>query len=220
MGRIDRPAVSCRKRAGRIDYPRKMPSKSESQYLPALAKLWIASIDKPKLELRAQYNPKELQIDKQVPWEDHKEKNNASGTKRGDSSKQWDLEFNGTPKRSMTLELLFDGYEDGESVMPDVARLEEMSSVTNAESPDEDERRPHHCIVAWGSQQEGLRPFRCVIESLSTKYTMWDATGKPLRATCTVKLKEAEKMSKKPRDISYDVKQRPPLWDRVTGRPR
>ena len=196
-------------------------AKSDSQFLPALAKLWIASIDNPKLELRAQYNPKELQIDKQVPWEDHKDKNNASGTKRKDDSKQWDLEFNGTPKRSMTLELLFDGYEEGDSVIPDVARLEEMSSVRKITSTDEDERRPHHCVVAWGSQQDGMRPVRCVIESLSTKYTMWDRSGKPLRAVCTVKLKEAEKMSAKPQsEVRQDVKERPPLWDRVAGRPR
>jgi hypothetical protein len=41
-----------------------------------------------------------------------------------------------------------------------------------------------------------MRPFPCVIESLTTKYTMWDANGKPLRATCTVKLKEAKRMSR------------------------
>ena len=37
--------------------------------------------------------------------------------------------------------------------------------------------------------------FRCVIESLSTKYTMFDDKGAPLRATCTVKLKEADVVS-------------------------
>jgi hypothetical protein len=48
-----------------------------------------------------------------------------------------------------------------------------------------------------------------VIESLSTKYTMWDTNGKPLRATCTVKLREAEQMSRNPRALpSYDVKAR------------
>lgn len=194
--------------------------KSEAQYLPARAKLWIASIDDPDLELRAQYNPKELQIDKQLQWSDHKDGDNRSGTKRTDSSKQSDLELTGTPKRTMSVELLFDGYEDGDSVEPDVARLEQMSTVRNPDEPDEDLRRPHHCLVAWGSQREGLRPFRCVIESLSTKYTMWDAGGKPLRATCTVKLKEAEKMSRSPRTPKYDLKERPPLWDRVANRPR
>jgi hypothetical protein len=34
--------------------------------------------------------------------------------------------------------------------------------------------------------------FKCVIESLSVKYTMFSDQGVPLRATCTVKLKEAD----------------------------
>jgi len=34
-----------------------------------------------------------------------------------------------------------------------------------------------------------------VIESLSTKYMMFDDGGNPLRATCTVKLKEADVVS-------------------------
>jgi hypothetical protein len=192
----------------------------DHQYLPARAKLWIASIDDPDLELRAQYNPKELQIDKQIPWGDHKDGDNRSGAKRAEASKQSDLEFTGAAKRTMQLELLFDGYEEGDSVQPDVERLEQMSTVRNPEEPDEDLRRPHHCLVAWGSQQSGLRPFRCVIESLSTKYTMWDTNGTPLRATCTVKLKEAEKMSRTPRTPPYEVKERPPQWDRAAGRPR
>ena len=56
-------------------------------------------------------------------------------------------------------------------------------------------RRPHHCVVSWGDR--GLPKFQCVIESLSTKYTMFSSDGKPLRATCTVKLKEATSVDKK-----------------------
>ena len=58
----------------------------------------------------------------------------------------------------------------------------------------EEERRPHHCIVTWGDG--GLPRFDCVIESLSIKYTMFSEAGIPLRATCTVKLKEADVVSK------------------------
>jgi uncharacterized membrane protein YgcG len=56
-------------------------------------------------------------------------------------------------------------------------------------STDENKRRPHRCVVTWGLTVPG---FRCVIESLSTKYTMFSEQGIPLRATCTVKLKEAD----------------------------
>jgi hypothetical protein len=48
------------------------------------------------------------------------------------------------------------------------------------------------CLVGWGLAKDAMRPFCCVIESLATKYTMWDSNGTPLRATCTVRLKEAD----------------------------
>jgi hypothetical protein len=172
-----------------------MPARQTSSFVPARAKLRIASIDVPALALQAQYNPKELQIDKQIPWNDHNNRDNRTGTKRPDSSTQSDLEFNGVAKRTMQIELLFDGYEKGESVEPQVERLEQLSTVQHFTEPEE-ERRPHHCLVAWGAHPGGMRPFPCVIESLSTKYTMWDANGMALRATCTVKLKEAERMSR------------------------
>lgn len=173
------------------------------QFMPARAKLWIGSLDDPKLEIRAQYNPKELQIDKQVTWQDHKSKDNRSGKDRVEKSTQGDLEYNGAPKRSMSLELLFDGYEEGRSIEGEVAILDTLSSSRNPESPQEDERRPHHCIVAWGHVQEGIRPFRCVIDSLSVRYTMWNSTGVPLRATCTVKLTEATKLSSSGETTDY-----------------
>jgi hypothetical protein len=47
--------------------------------------------------------------------------------RRRDSSIQADLEFNGVAKRAMQLELLFDGYEDGASVEPDMRLLEALS---------------------------------------------------------------------------------------------
>lgn len=184
-------------------------------FLPARAKLCIGSLDDPDLEVRAQYNPKELQIDKQLQWNDAKSRDNRSKN-RQDSSDQSDLEFKAGPPRSITIELLFDGYERGESIEPDVMALEQMSSVEDAEAPgsEEDKRRPHHCIITWGASSGGMRPFRCVIESLAVKYTMWDHGGLPLRATCTVKVKEAQKMagSKEPAK-EYGEKRRAPPWE-------
>jgi hypothetical protein len=61
--------------------------------------------------------------------------------------------------------------------------------VLDPTSPDETLRRPHMCVVTWGTT---VPTFKCVIESLSVKYTMFSDQGVPLRATCTVKLKEAD----------------------------
>jgi hypothetical protein len=148
--------------------------------------IWIGSLDNRDLTVKAQYNPKELQVDKNIPWSKKNQANNAN--KDG-----LHLEFTGAEGRTMSVELLFDGYEEKKSVAGPVADLNEMASVIDPESPDENKRRPHKCIATWGST---IQAFTCVIESLSTKYTMFSEAGAPLRATCTVKLKEATDVSK------------------------
>jgi hypothetical protein len=162
----------------------------------ATAKLKIDSLDEPrKYTVTAQYNPKELQVDKSIPWSKVNQANQSN-------SQGIHLEFTGAEGRSMSVELLFDGYEtkgsvgtgaNATTVVKMITNLESLASVRKPASKNEDERRPHLCIVSWG--QNGLPSFTCVIESLSTKYTMMDTNGVPLRATCTVKLKEADVVS-------------------------
>lgn len=143
-------------------------------------KISIASVDT-GLEVKAQYNPKELQVDKSVPWQKNPQANKSP-------EKGIQLEFTGAEGRSMSVEMLFDGYEENKSVASHIEKLNKLASPLKAGSSNENERRPHLCVVAWGS----LPSFRCVIESLSVKYTMFSEGGIPLRATCTVKLKEAD----------------------------
>jgi hypothetical protein len=171
-------------------------SERQPTFTQARAKLCIASLDTPSLQVAAQYNPKELQIDKSLSWEEHKGRDNQA-EKPNDDSEQDDLKFKAGPPRSMTIELLFDGYEEHQSVEPDVIALETLASVQNPEAPasQQHKRRPHHCVIAWGASRSGMRPFLCVIESLAVKYTMWDSGGMPVRATCTIKVKECLKMS-------------------------
>jgi len=138
----------------------------------------------------AQYNPKELQIDKSVPWQKNPQANKSP-------EKGIQLEFTGAEGRTMSVELLFDGYETGglvpdgkgKSVAEKIKDLNTMASPVKAGSKNENERRPYMCLVTWGTT---IPTFRCVIESLSTKYTMFSDDGVPLRATCTVKFKEAD----------------------------
>ncbi|MBA3397543.1 MAG: hypothetical protein H0T89_33275 [Deltaproteobacteria bacterium] len=166
---------------------------------PAKAKLTIGSLDKTSLTVKAQYNPKELQVDQSVPWK-KPDSANKTGSQGGSGGGDGGiaLEFTGAEGRSMSVELLFDGYEgSGRSVnvAGQVAILEELAAVMDPKSKDEKKRRPHHCVISWGDR--GLPKFQCVIESLSTKYSMFSSEGQPLRATCTVKLKEATSVDKK-----------------------
>jgi hypothetical protein len=164
-----------------------------SQFNNATARLSIGSCDVDTLHVDAQYNPKELQIDRSIQWSAVKQASQTAPA-RGDAAahKGIQLEFTGAEGRSLTIELLFDGYEDGnpDIVTSAIGKLETMASVRDPASRDETQRRPHLCVVSWG--QRGLPKFRCVIESLSTKYMMFGGDGAPLRATCTVKLKEAD----------------------------
>jgi hypothetical protein len=168
-----------------------------SNFQPASAKLSIGSVDQNDLQVTAQYNPKELQVDKSIPWSKVNQANQSNNPKQAGSSAQKGihLEFTGAEGRSMSVELLFDGYESNtpDDVAGNISKLEQMASVIDPDSADENKRRPHLCVVTWG--QRGLPSFRCVIESLSTKYTMFSSDGAPLRATCTVKLKEADAVS-------------------------
>jgi hypothetical protein len=170
----------------------------------ATARLLIGPVnhaDAPSLPvggLAGDYNPKELQVDKSMPWAKHSYTN-----KNGDTAKNergnLHLEFTGAEGRTMSIELMFDGYEDNVSVADKVAMLESLTSVIDPKSDDENKRHPPLCVVAWG--QQGLPSFKCVIESLSTKYTMFSSDGVPLRATCTLKLKEADTLTTKDAEV-------------------
>ena len=75
-------------------------------FIPPGAKISIGSLDEAGISVDAQYNPKELQIDKSVPWQKHN-KANANGLQ---------LEFTGAEGRTMSIDLLFDGYEENASI--------------------------------------------------------------------------------------------------------
>lgn len=170
--------------------------------------IWIGSIDDDKSEktptVKAQYNPGTLEISQNVPWKKPDAASKGGGQQKGPPKDENynALEFTGAEGRSMTLELLFDGFEGGEGavdVQAQVQALEKLAAVRGDPSKGaEDQRRPHHCVVVWGNTLKNVKGenFKCVIENLTTKYTMFAPDGKPLRATCTVKLKEAARVDR------------------------
>ncbi len=155
--------------------------------IPKLEKCTLIALEPEsdfKGELVAQYNPKEIQIDKAASWAESKTS----------TSDQPHLEFTSSGTRSLSLELMFDTYEDGTDVHAlYVAELIKLVSVMKPGSEKEQERRPPRVKFLWGFQ--GLPGFIGVIESVSTKYTMFLPGGRPVRATCTVKMKEANRAS-------------------------
>jgi hypothetical protein len=170
--------------------------------------VWIGSIDEGQdsegsATVKAQFNPGTIEISQNVPWKKPDAASKGGGQQKGPPKDENynALEFTGAEGRSMTLELLFDAFEAGsDDVQTNVHKLEMLAAVRGDPSKGaENERRPHHCVVVWGTALQNFRKdnFKCVIESLTTKYTMFSPEGKPLRATCTVKLKEAAKVDRK-----------------------
>lgn len=168
-----------------------MPGDKPKRWDDKIEKLMIGSLDDTERPpVVAQYNPNQLQFDKQLQW---KKPERLPGG-RQDADDQDEVELTAKPTRSVTVELLFDGFEDHRSVQPEIDQLELLSSIRVPGSTLAPLRRPHHCVVTWGTT--GARPFRCVIESLSVKLTMFAPSGAPLRAICSVKLTEVIVLAK------------------------
>lgn len=146
---------------------------------PAAKKLTITGLES-GVTFTAQFNPKEIHVDKSVPW-------SKSKTSRSD---QPELEFTSAEGRSMSFELAFDTFEAKTDVHAAyIAKLLALASVMDQNGAEE-KKRPTRVRVQWGTG--GLK-FEGVIESLSIKYTMFMPDGTPVRATCSVKLKEASR---------------------------
>ena len=128
--------------------------------------------------LEAQFNPKEISIDKSVPWQ--KQKTRGPG----------DLEFSSADPQRMSCELMFDGFESGVSIQGEIDKLHQLSDI------DPGLRRPPKVKVVWGAEgAPGMIPqFEAVIESMGIRYTMFDGNGMPLRATVRMGFTQARKL--------------------------
>ena len=145
------------------------------------AKLKIISMDD-NTTVEAQFNPKEVQFDKAVPWQKQKKS-------KGDAA---DLEFTGAEPMSMSFELMFDAFEDANQDIKQ--KVEDLLTLARIKS---DKKRPHKVRVIWGDPSAAFPEFQGVIESVSTKITMFSPSGKALRATCNVKLKQGNDLAVK-----------------------
>ena len=149
------------------------------------SRLVIGSVDDHHLHVDAQFNPKEIDLGMQVGWKEHQ---GIQGRVPKNDTDVVDLEYTGLPPRTMSLELLFDGFEENRSIEPVICKLQRLAPPRDEQSTDAQERRPHVCVVVWANKD--FPTFRCVIESIAVKYTMFSKDGRALRATCSVKLKE------------------------------
>jgi hypothetical protein len=153
------------------------PAKRFARNLPDTQRLALVSLEGDQLDVRAQFNPREVQVDKSIAWNEQRT--------RGENAPH--LEYTNGNSRTMTLELLFDCYEDrSASVQPALDTLHRMALAPNPGGRKQTDRMPPVLEVVNGP----IKGFRCVIESLAVKATMFDAQMNPVRATVNLKLKE------------------------------
>ena len=146
-------------------------------------KLTIQSIEGSRIVVTAMFNPKELTVDKSVEW-------SRQPASKDDPPA---LEFTAAEGRSMSFELMFDGFESATDVYATyVANLERLASALDPDGAP-DRLRPPRVSVRWGVGK--LPEFQGVIESVSTKYTMFLPDGTPVRAVCHVIVREASRIA-------------------------
>lgn len=137
-----------------------------------LAKLSITPLDgrSANAQIEALFNPKEYSLSKSVPWNPHA----SAGLDAPE------MQFTTGQGETLNLELFFDTYEKAANVREHTDKLHSLALI------DATLHRPPLVIVTWGKLK-----FQGVVESIAHRFTMFLEDGTPVRATCTLTLREA-----------------------------
>lgn len=139
----------------------------------------IQSTEGSKDKVGFYFNPKEITIDKVVPWQAHKHTEGDAPT----------LEFTAAQPKTLACELMFDAFEEAEDVHAKyISKLEQFALI------DSSKKRPPLLTFVWGSN---FPVFKGVIENINVKYTLFLPDGTPCRASVNLKMKQADKLLNK-----------------------
>ena len=139
----------------------------------ALSKILILDTDRND-NIYAQFNPKEYNISKSSTWVEY---NNQGGDVPF-------VHFNAGKRRELKMELFFDNSmgKDAEDVQTSVRKLENLMLMIS-----DSLKRPPLLFVSWGKKS---LHFKCVLEVMEQRYTMFSESGEPLRAIVNVTFRE------------------------------
>ena len=131
------------------------------------------------------FNPAKLDVKASAKWDQPPQ----SGSKKGSVP-----QYKGAEPRTMDLDLVLDGWDPSgptrsqqRDVQKDVATLMSWTRPT-ASTRTTKLPRPPYVVLQWGNPSKPW--FSCYVVSVSASFTMFDETGKPVRATVKVSLKE------------------------------
>lgn len=146
-----------------------------------LQKISINSLET-GVKVIADFNPKELSFSKAVGWNDDK---------AGVGTDYPSLQFTAGQAITLSVELLFDQYETGGDVRGIVASVMSLALV------DKSLKRPPMVQLLWAGKDVlfAKGEFTGVVDSVQAKYTMFHSTGAPCRASVTIALKQADRVT-------------------------
>src|SRR6266540_938651 len=135
----------------------------------------ITNVDKPGESVTCTFRPKELTFSKQNTW--------TAGPAKGKDAAE--MEFAGGGNAKLQLELLFDSSGDAGDVRDETKKLWKMTKIDPSTRRRGDEKgRPPRVQFQWGV----LNSFYGVIESISEKFVLFNADGKPVRSMISLAL--------------------------------
>jgi nucleoid-associated protein YgaU len=118
------------------------------------------------------FNPTELKLDKSANWP-------TVPTAGRDTARS--AFTHGVPY-SLTVDLFFDTYEKGEDVRIYTDEIVKLATIQG------DLQRPPRCTMTWG--RNDFDGMQWALQSVSQRFTLFLANGKPARATLGCSFKE------------------------------
>jgi len=157
-----------------------MPKISKTGVRATPVRLRIVDLEGGLPEVHVGSVPSEVRVDKTVAW-------TKAPSSVGDLP---EVLFGSADGRTLSMELRFDSAAAKDSVEPTIATLFAMAEIMDPGGAEE-KRRPPRIALRWTGNT--LPEVQGVIESLTARYTEFDATGIPVKATVAVRVREASR---------------------------
>ena len=163
----------------------------------ALEKLTITNLDNGDA-FPVLFNPTEYTFEDGSTWQDQDR-----------NGQRPELQYTGGDRTKLTMELFFDTYEANEDVRIHTSKLVKLLVPTTNQG--NEGKRPPKVELSWGEADPDTAnsyfPFVCVLEKLTQKFTFFNSTGTPVRATANVTFKQfrlpEEELQRNPQRESF-----------------
>lgn len=167
-----------------------------------LEKLKITNLDN-KETFAVLFNPTEYSFEDGSNWQD-----------QGKNGQRPELQYTGGERTKLTMDLFFDTYEAAkDDVRLYTSKLVQLLVPTKNRG--NEGKRPPLVQLDWGKADPDVAnsyfPFVCVLEKLTLKFTLFNESGTPVRATASVTFKQyrlpVEELKRNPqrRSFPYEV---------------